>query len=128
MGSVGLRLLLVATATIAATPTPTATPPPQIYRVVGRPLCSELRQRIKPAIGMIMENDATIRKSPELFKQYNTASLYGSDPAAGQSGPGGMDPGGSSNGTQEIALLGLENLIRPIANNIIAIQTVLDSP
>jgi hypothetical protein len=129
MGSVGLRLLLVATATIAATPTPTATPPPQIYRVVSRPLCSELRQRIKPAIGMIMENDATIRKSPSLFKQYNTASLYGSDPAgAAQSGPAAMDPGGSSNGTQEMALLGLENLIRPIANNIIAIQTVLDSP
>ena len=82
MGSLGFRLLLVATATIAATPTPSATPPPQIYRVVSRPLCSELRQRIKPAIGMIMENDATIRKSPDLFKQYNTASLYGGDPAS----------------------------------------------
>src|ERR1700691_5195225 len=115
MGSRGLVLacaLFAAAATIAATPPPNATPPPQIYRVVSRPLCSELRQRIKPAIGMIMENDATIKKSPELFKQYNTASLYGSDPAgAAQSGPGGMDPGGSSNGTQEIALLGLENLI-----------------
>ena len=128
MGSLGFRLLLVATATIAATPTPNATPPPQIYRVVSRPLCSELRQRIKPAIGMIMQNDATIRKSPDLFKQYNTASLDGSDPGGAQSGPGAMDPGGSSNGTQEMALLGLENLIRPIANNIIAIQTVLDSP
>jgi hypothetical protein len=118
----------VATATTVATPSPNPTPPPQIYHVVSRPLCSELRQRIKPAIGMMMENDATIKKSPNLFKQYNAASLYGSDPGAGQSGPGGMDPGGSSNGTQEIALLGLENLIRPIANNIIAIQTVLDSP
>src|SRR5580692_5782480 len=128
MGSLGFRLLLVATATIAATPTPSATAPPQIYRVVSRPLCSELRQRIKPAIGMIMQNDATIRKSPDLFKQYNTASLDGSDPGGAQSGPGAMDPGGSSNGTQEMALLGLENLIRPIANNIIAIQTMLDSP
>src|SRR5579863_1914465 len=107
---------------------PTPTPPPQIYHVVSRPLCSELRQHIKPAIGMMMENDATIKKSPSLFKQYNTASLYGSDPGTAQSGPGAMDPGGSANGSQEIALLGIENLIRPIANNIIAIQTVLDSP
>jgi hypothetical protein len=113
-------------AQVRQTPSPTA--PPQIYRVVSRPLCSELRQRIKPAIGMMLENDATIRKSPSLFKQYNIASLDGNDPGAAQSGPGAMDPGGTSNGSQEIALLGLENLIRPIANNIIAIQTVLDSP
>lgn len=128
MGSLAFRLLLVAAVTIAATPAPSATAPPQIYRVVSRPLCSELRQRIKPAIGMMMENDQTIKRSPNLFKQYNTASLYGNDSGAAQSGPGAMDPGGSSNGPQEIALLGIENLIRPIANNIIAIQTVLDSP
>lgn len=128
MGSLAFRLLLVAAVTIAATPAPGATAPPQIYRVVSRPLCSELRQRIKPAIGMMMENDQTIKRSPNLFKQYNTASLYGNDSGAAQSGPGAMDPGGSSNGPQEIALLGIENLIRPIANNIIAIQTVLDSP
>jgi hypothetical protein len=131
MGFRGLLLacaFFAAAATIAATPAPSPTAPPQIYRVVSRPLCSELRQRIKPAIGMMLENDATIRKSPTLFKQYNTASLDGNDPGAAQSGPGAMDPGGTSNGSQQIALLGLENLIRPIANNIIAIQTVLDSP
>jgi hypothetical protein len=130
MGSRGLALAFAFTtvaATVAATPAPSPTPPPQIYHIVSRPLCSELRQRIKPAIGMMMENDATIRKSPSLFKEYNTAALYGSDPGAAQSGPGAMDPG-ASNGSQQIALLGLENLIRPIANNIIAIQTVLDSP
>jgi len=131
MASRGLVLacaLFAAAATIAATPAPSPTAPPQIYRVVSRPLCSELRQRIKPAIGMMLENDATIKRSPSLFKQYNTASLDGNDPGAAQSGPGAMDPGGASNGSQQIALLGLENLIRPIANNIIAIQTVLDSP
>ncbi len=125
--ALGFALSTVA-ATVAATPVPSPTPPPQIYHIVSRPLCSELRQRIKPAIGMMMENDATIKKSPSLFKQYNAASLYGSDPGTAQSGPGAMDPGGSSNGSQQIALLGLENLIRPIANNIIAIQTLLDSP
>jgi hypothetical protein len=117
--------ILVAVATVAATPTP----PPEIYRVVSRPLCSELRAHIKPAIGMMLENDGTIKRSPELFKQYNQASLYGADPSeSSQNGPAGSNPGATSNGAQDIALLGLENLIRPIANNVIAIQTVLDSP
>ncbi|MGB6522478.1 MAG: hypothetical protein WBE83_11970 [Candidatus Cybelea sp.] len=115
---------VVAAVTTAATPSP----PPQIYHVITRPLCSELSQRIKPAIGMMMQNDSNIKKSPDLFKAYNRAALYGNDPSAGgggQNGPG-ADPG--SNGSQNMALLGLENLVRPIANNIIAIQTALDSP
>lgn len=112
---------LAAAVTAAATPSP----PPQIYHVVSRPLCSELHQHIKPAIGMMLENDTTIKRGPALFKQYNDAALYGNG-AAAQGGSLGADPG--SNPSQNIALLGLENLIRPIANNIIAIQTVLDSP
>jgi hypothetical protein len=107
----------------------TPTPPPQIYRVVTRPLCSRLHQVIAPAIGMMLQNDTTIKRSPALFKQYNIASLYGNDAGTSAgSGPGG-DPGSStSNAAQNMALQGLENLIRPIANNIIAIQTALDSP
>lgn len=107
----------------------TPTPPPQIYRVVTRPLCSRLHQVVAPAIGMMLQNDTTIKRSPALFKQYNTASLYGNDAGTSAgSGPGG-DPGSSgSNAAQNMALQGLENLIRPIANNIIAIQTALDSP
>jgi hypothetical protein len=117
----------LAAALLAAGVTPT--PPPQIYRVVTRPLCSRLHQVIAPAIGMMLQNDTTIKRSPALFKQYNTASLYGNDAgASGGGGPGG-DPGSStSNAAQNMALQGLENLIRPIANNIIAIQTALDSP
>jgi hypothetical protein len=108
----------------------TATPPPQIYHIVSRPLCSELHQHIKPAIGMMLQNDLTIKKSPQLFRAYNMGALYGSGPSS--TGEGGQqkefptDTG--SNASQNMALLGLENLIRPIANNIIAIQTVLDSP
>jgi hypothetical protein len=115
---------VIAAVTTAASPSP----PPEIYRVVSRPLCSELRQTIKPAIGMMMQNDTTIKKSPDLFKEYNKAALYGTDPSssAGSQNSPGSDPG--SNGPQQMALLGLENLIRPIANNIIAIQTALDSP
>lgn len=107
----------------------TPTPPPQIYRVVTRPLCSRLHQVIAPAIGMMLQNDTTIKQSPALFKKYNDAALYGSDASASaQSSPGG-DPGSStSNPAQNMALQGMENLIRPIANNIIAIQTALDSP
>ncbi|MGA8574749.1 MAG: hypothetical protein WB609_03550 [Candidatus Cybelea sp.] len=105
----------------------TPTPPPQIYRVVTRPLCSRLHQVIAPAIGMMLQNDSTIKRSPALFKQYNDAALYGNDAGSSRNNPGG-DPGGTSNAAQNMALQGMENLIRPIANNIIAIQTALDSP
>lgn len=106
------------------------TPPPQIYRVVARPLCSRLHESIAPAIGMMLQNDTTIKKSPPLFKQYNMAALYGNDPAAGShNDPITADPGGGPlNPAQNMALQGMESLIRPIANNIIAIQTMLDSP
>ncbi|HEX3369386.1 MAG TPA: hypothetical protein VHS56_07425 [Candidatus Cybelea sp.] len=101
---------------IAVTATSTPAPPPEIYRVVSRPLCSQLRERIKPAIGMLLENDAQIKKSPDLFSRYNLGALQGNDSGTG------------SNGEQEMALLALENLVRPIANNVIAIQTILSSP
>jgi hypothetical protein len=108
----------------------TATPPPQIYRVVSRPLCSELRQHIKPAIGMMLQNDVNIKKSPQLFKAYNTGALYGSGPSSSNEGGQQQEfpTETGSNASQNMALLGLEGLIRPIANNIIAIQTMLDSP
>lgn len=115
---------MVAFLAVGATPTP----PPQIYHIVTRPLCAELHERIAPAIGMLLQNDATIKRSPALFKQYNDAALYGSDPATNQKGnPQSGDPSGA-NASQNMALLQMENLIRPIANNIIAIQTILDSP
>jgi hypothetical protein len=113
---------------VAVAVTPSPTPPPQIYHVVTRPICSELHDRIAPAIGMMLQNDTTIKKSPDLFKQYNMAALYGSDAATAGNNPLPGDPDGGSNPSQTMALQGMENLIRPIANNIIAIQTMLDSP
>jgi hypothetical protein len=123
--------LSVGAATTAAAST--ATPPPQIYHIVTRPLCSELHERIAPAIGMLLQNDTTIKKSPALFKQYNLAALNGPDAGqVGQKNPLTRDPGsggaGTMNMSQNMALLGMENLIRPIANNVIAIETMLDSP
>ncbi len=113
---------------LAAGATPTPTPPPQIYHIVTRPLCAELHEHIAPAIGMMLQNDATIKKSPNLFKRYNDAALEGDNSTATQNNPAGRDPGGPLNPSQNMALQGMENLIRPIANNIIAIQTMLDSP
>lgn len=114
---------------VRASTSATATPPPQIYHIVTRPLCSELHERIAPAIGMLLQNDTSIKKSPELFKKYNDASLYGGDAGYSPNPRVAGDPGSStSNMAQNMALLGMENLIRPIANNIIAIETMLDSP
>lgn len=107
----------------------TATPPPQIYHIVTRPICAQLHQRIGPAIGMMLENDTMIKKGPAFFQKYNEAALYGTEPSTSRKDPVASDPGGGgSNPAQNMALQGMENLIRPIANNIIAIQTTLDSP
>jgi hypothetical protein len=121
------RAVVALAVVLAMGTTPSPTPPPQIYHIVTRPLCSELHEHVAPAIGMMLQNDATIKKSPDLFKQYNAAALYGND-MAGQHNPAAGDPGGVSNPSQTMALQGMENLIRPIANNIIAIETMLDSP
>jgi hypothetical protein len=117
--------VVVAISVVGATPTP----PPTIYHVVTRPLCAELHEHIAPAIGMMLQNDTTIKRSPAYFKQYNDAALYGGDNSnSAPPDPVSGDPGGVSNPSQNMALQGMENLIRPIANNIIAIETTLDSP
>lgn len=140
-------VLIVALATIApisplaaatrATPAPanTPTPPPTIIHLITHPLCSELHQHIAPAVGMMLQNDRQIAKSPDLFKHYNQAAMYGVDNSASNENgmPGGVTMSGESadgtmNSSQRMALLGMENLVSPIAQNIIAIQKMLDSP
>jgi len=126
----------ITAATTSATPAPmNATPPPQIYHIITRPLCSELHKHIAPAIGMMLQNDQNIKKGPELFSRYNRGALDGPDNSASNSaGPnGGVVMSGESGGSnmtasQNMALLGMENLVSPIANNIIATQKLLDSP
>lgn len=125
-----------AAASSAATPAPkNATPPPQIYHIITRPLCSELHKHIAPAIAMMLQNDANIKKGPELFSKYNRDALNGVDNSVSNSaGPNGgpvmSGESGDSSMTpaQNMALLGMENLVSPIANNIIATQKMLDSP
>ncbi|HEY1653776.1 MAG TPA: hypothetical protein VGF86_01530, partial [Candidatus Tumulicola sp.] len=121
---------------VAATPPPkNATPPPQIYHIITRPLCSELHKHIAPAIAMMLQNDENINKGPDLFSRYNRDALSGVDNSASNSaGPNGGVPmtGDAGDGlmtpSQNMALLGMENLVSPIANNIIATQKMLDSP
>jgi hypothetical protein len=123
-------------AATTSTPAPKSeTPPPQIYHIITRPLCSELHKHIAPAIGMMLQNDQNIKKGPGLFSNYNRDSLDAPDnSASNNAGPnGGVVMSGESGGSnmtagQNMALLGMENLVSPIANNIIATQKLLDTP
>jgi hypothetical protein len=120
----------------AATPTPivhSGTPPPTIYHVVTRPLCAELHKHIAPTVGMMLENDRTMKESPKLFTDYNKDKLYGVDNSVSNSAdPDGgviMQPSsGTMNAAQNMTILKMENMVSPIANNIIAMQKMLDTP
>ena len=101
--------------TAAPTPAPagskvaaSATTPPQIIHLYTRHICSVLSKTIAPAIGMMLQNDKTIAKSPDIFKDYNFAMGYGSQ------------------GSQDMALMRMENLVGPLADNVVAIHKQLD--
>lgn len=101
---------LLALLLVGATPTPSPTFLPEIYHTVSRPLCSALGTKFRPAIAMLIQNDATIAKSPPLFKDYIQLTAAGSD--AGQN----------------MAVMHLENLVQPLVQNTLAIQKMLDDP
>lgn len=86
------------------------TPPPEIIHVYSRPLCTALRKRVGPSIGMMLQNDRIIAKGPQLFKDYNMA--YGN----------------KEEGARNIALLRMENLVGPLATNVLAIKKQLADP
>lgn len=95
-------------ASAAPTAAPAATYPPEITHVTSHRLCTALRKRVGPSIGMMLQNDKTIAKGPALFDMYNMA--YGN----------------KEEGARNIALLRMENMVGPIANNVIAIKKELD--
>lgn len=109
-----LAIASVSVASAAATPTPApaaaGTPPPEIYHGVSRPLCSALQTKIRPAIGMMLQNDQTIAQSPPLFKDYIS----------------GQSSGSSSR--SDFAVFKLNQLVTPLVNNILAIQKLLEDP
>jgi hypothetical protein len=102
-----------------ASPAPRAnlgTPPPEIIHVYSRPLCSALKGTIGPAIGMMLQNDQTIAKSPPLFQDYIKAAFANVGSAA--------DEGASP--AQNLDVLRLENLVTPLTSNVLAIQKQLE--
>jgi hypothetical protein len=103
-----LAVMLLAAAT--PTPLPSFPPLPEIYHSISRPLCSSLQDRIRPALGLMIENDATIKKSLPDFSDYIHRAAEGSD--AGK----------------DIAVLRLESLVTPLMNNTLAVQKLLEDP
>jgi hypothetical protein len=101
-----------ASAATKATPSPAPAPtaPPEIYRTVVHPVCSALATKIRPAIGMLLENDQLIGKSPAMFKEYGMAQFNKSD------------------AQKSMTILHMENLVTPLANNVLAIQKLLEDP
>ncbi len=103
-----------------ATPTPYAhmpyPAPSVIYHGVARPLCAALVRHVRPVVGMMLENDRTISKSPPLFSQYNRdlADLGANGEAADQA-------------ERDLTLYHLEQLVTPLANNVNAMQRELAS-
>jgi hypothetical protein len=115
----------------ASTPAPGGTPPPQIYHIVTTPLCARLHDQIRPAVALILENDRTIAKSHPLFKQY-AIGAFGSLDAAnnpmGNPAPAGNDSINVDSPATQMALQKMSYLVSPIAQSLIAAQTVLDTP
>jgi hypothetical protein len=112
------------TATTAA-----QTPPPQIYHVVTTPLCARLRERIRPSVAMILQNDTRIAKGGPLFKRYQRGALTAQDPANAQFGTGAPPSSDSvynHSPETDMALQQMSYLVIPIARNLIAAQTLLD--
>jgi hypothetical protein len=107
-----LAVVLTGTAATAPSPEPTPTPPdlPEIYHTMSRPLCSALATKIRPAVAMMMENDATIAKSPPLFSDYIKLSAAGSDSG------------------RDMAIYRLNNLVTPLVQNTLAVQKLLEDP
>ena len=102
-----------------ATPSPSATPPPEIYRTLSRPMCTELNHHILPAIAMMLQNDRDVAKSQPIFKSY-LETAYKNSRGAG-------DTTDWSSPGRAMALERMEMLVTPLAQNTIAIQKLLEN-
>jgi hypothetical protein len=102
----------------AAKPKPTPMPKlPVIYRAQATELCSALAHHVKPVVGMMLENDNTIAQSPPLFQRYNR-DLYDID----------SQDRNANVAERDLTLYHLEQLITPLAKNVIAMQRELEDP
>jgi hypothetical protein len=100
-----------------------STPPPQIYHIVTTALCARLRQSIRPAIAMVLQNNLTIAKSPPLFKKYQRAVFEN-----GVATSAGGDSINNQSPATNMTLQQMSYLVFPISRNLIASQTLLDDP
>ncbi len=106
-----LCALLDTTGAMAApSPAPRASALPEIYHSYSSPLCSALRTKIAPTIAMLQQNDVTIAKSNTLFKRYIQDTIS------------------DSKSSQDFAVVQLGNLVRPLVDNILATQKLLEDP
>lgn len=92
-----------------ATPKPAATPPKTIIHERVSPLCTGLRNNIGPAIGKVLQNDATIAQSRPLLRNYVKAASTGS-------------------ASKDLQVSRIERLISPLVNNTAAIEKLLNDP
>lgn len=112
---------LGAPASGAPMPSPSATKPPQIYYVVTRPICSELQHHIAPAIGMLLEDDHDIAKSPPIFGDYLRNAFLSSDPKSA------YDATNYASAGRDMALQRMEMLVPSLAQNVIAVQKLAEN-
>lgn len=109
----------------AATAAPSShlgTPPPQIYEIVTRPMCHELAEHILPAVALVLQNDRVVAKAPPIFKNYITVALK-PDP----SHKSGYDVTDYDSPGRQMALQRMNQLVTPLAQNLIAMQKILEN-
>jgi hypothetical protein len=127
VGAFGVLVWACAPA-FADTPAPDRTAPPQIYHTRTTIFCARLHDHVRPAVGMILQNDQQIAQSPPLFSKYMRGTLAAQDPVAGNFS-NGAPPAGDSIYNQSpetrMALQQMSYLVSPIAQNIIAAQKAL---
>ncbi len=102
-----------------AASSPSQTPPPEIIRVYARPACAELQKHVLPVVAMVLQNDQSIAKSGPIFKQYLQTAMQSSSQSA-------YDTTNYDSPGRTMALQRMEKLVPTLAQNEIAIQTILE--
>jgi hypothetical protein len=105
---------------------PTASPPPEIIHLITTPLCVRLHDKVRPAVAMILQNDANIAKSLPQFKNYAIGAFGSYERAFGDYGPPSYDSINVNSPATRMALQRMSYLVSPIAQNLIAAQKLLD--
>ncbi|HEV3092190.1 MAG TPA: hypothetical protein VGX91_12195 [Candidatus Cybelea sp.] len=105
---------------VAATAAAAGTPPPQIYRAVSRPLCTELHTHVLPAVAMVLQNDQIIQKSLPIFDDYTRTAYQNSSKSAD-------DTTDYDSPGRAMALMQMDQLVGPLSRNVIAIQKTLQN-